>query len=389
MTFAVQPLFKPLFTIRRTADGALRIGETFPGRAVEIDDADGAVYALLRRMDGTRTMDELYAATAADDPDTTREAFDECVRALDEAGLLDDAAAAKRTSLSPPELDRFRANAGFFSYRSSLTRSGWEMQEKLKTARVTVIGAGSLGSGVLFQLAGCGLSAVRVVDFDVVERSNLNRQLLYGERDIGRPKLEAAADFMSRFRPDLRFEGVARKIGSAEDALEAVRGSELVVLAADEPYFLLERWVNEACVRLGIPFIGGGMNVAEGHCYTVVPGETGCIDCNHLLQSRANELYAATIESCLASGFRMPSAAIPSVYMMLAGMVGTEIVRRLTRYEPPQTEGKVVSLNFDTYTSSVVMAFPAPVAECPTCGGGGGEEPVFRLFGSEPAARHP
>ncbi|MDQ1912198.1 ThiF family adenylyltransferase [Paenibacillus sp. GD4] len=370
----MKPQFKSMLFVRTLANGALRIGETFPGRAVEIEDGDGSIGRLIRLMDGSRSITQLHEELVKDYPETTVDVVGECIRELDGLGFLDDRSALERSTLRGNELDRFKANLNFFSYYSTLEQSPWEMQERITTTRVTVIGLGALGSGVLLQLAGCGVKRIRAIDFDTVEPSNLNRQLLYNERDIGRLKVEAAAEFMSRFYSEMELETRVEEIRSADDAKRAIEGSDVVVLAADQPHFSLERWVNRACVELGVPLIGGGVNVIEGQCYTVIPVRTGCMDCNRLKQSRLSEEHDAFIEAVRSSGFRMPSAAIAANYMLLAGMVCSELVKYVTCMAPMMTEGKVISMHFGTFACREAMDFRSREEGCPTCGQGSPEE---------------
>jgi molybdopterin-synthase adenylyltransferase len=376
-----RPLFKKIIFVRVLEDGALRMAETFPCRAVEVEDEDGSIQRLIQLMDGTRTVSELLAELQREYPELTVEDLEGCLLELDQLGFLDDAALRDRSGLTDVQQDRWKANLNFFSYHSKLTNSPWDMQQRLSEARVTIIGLGTLGSGVLFAAAGAGVKQVRVVDFDRVELSNLNRQMLYNEQDLGRLKVEAAADFMKRFYADMVLEQRVEEIRSIHDAERAIQGSDVVVLAADQPHFQLERWVNAACVRHGIPFLGGGVNVMEAQCYMVLPGQTGCIDCNHLRQHIQTESYAEFIRAHRASGFRMPSAATAANYMLLTGLVGGELIRLMTGSEAPRSAGKVLTTSFSTYTTRETMDFTERMDDCPTCGTGREEDiPLFQYM---------
>jgi len=184
-----KPSVKKLLRIRVTGNNSLRIAETLPGRSLEIEDEDGSINKLIHDMDGTRTPEELWNGLRLQYPHVRLDDVVSCIKELDGLALLDDQAALEITSLSAGELERFKANLNYFSSFSSMNDSPWQMQSRLKEAKITMIGLGTLGSGVLFNLAGCGVTSVRVVDFDYVELSNLNRQMLYNEHDIGRKKI--------------------------------------------------------------------------------------------------------------------------------------------------------------------------------------------------------
>ncbi|MBW5446198.1 ThiF family adenylyltransferase [Cohnella sp. CFH 77786] len=382
MTFdkTIKPMVKKTVFIREKEKGLLRVGELTPDRAAEIEDEDGFVQQLIQRMDGTRTIDQIWADLQSIDSPLTADELSEFISELDSFGLLDNLASAAYNSFSSAELERYKANLNYFTSSSSLAYSPWEMQRRLNRAKITIIGVGTLGSGVLFNLAGLGVENIRIVDFDRVELSNLNRQLLYKEEDIGRRKIDAAMEFIRSFHSRMKLECIPVEIRSTADAENAIAGSDFVVLAADQPSFLLERWVNQACVKLGIPFIGGGVNGVEGQLYTVVPGRTGCLDCNYLNHSRQDEEYLRFLQQYISSGFRMPSTAIAPNYMILTGMACGEAVRLITRTSDMQSEGKVVSIHFETFQTAIKMDFTSPSPDCPTCGHGIGKEPIFRFF---------
>lgn len=367
-----RPLFKRLFYVRSLPGGVLRIGESIPGRAVEIVDEDGWVERLIGLMDGTRTAPELWTALSRSHPSVSEDDIAELLSEFDQLGYVDDDSARDVVSLLPDELERFKANLNYFSYYSSLGSDPWRMQQRIRDATITVIGAGALGCGVMLSLAGLGVSSVRVVDFDVVERSNLNRQWLYGEQDIGRRKTEAASEFLSRFRSAMKLETVDREIASAEDAKEAILGSDFVVLAADQPYWLLERWVNEACCALRIPFIAGGMNICEAQVYAVIPGKTGCVACIDTRVGREDAAHASYVADFRSSDFRMPSTSIGPGYMMLAGMVGADIAKWFIGTIDMRCAGKVTVMNMDDYRAETRIDFTEPLPECPVCGVGRG-----------------
>ncbi|MFC5470446.1 HesA/MoeB/ThiF family protein [Cohnella suwonensis] len=380
LNMAMKPMVKKTLFIREREKGLIRVGELTPDRAVEIEDEDGFIQQLLQRMDGTQTIHQISDELQSYDIPVTEGELTELISELDSIGLLDNPASDAYGSFSSTELERYKANLNYFTSFSSLSNSPWEIQRGLNQAKITVIGVGTLGSGVLFNLAGLGVDSVRIVDFDRVELSNLNRQLLYNEEDIGRRKIDAAKDFIRRFHSRMELECIPGEISSAEDAENAIADSDLVVLSADQPHFLLERWVNQACVKHGIPFIGGGVNAAEGQLYTVVPGKTGCLDCNYLLLSRQDEDYLQFLQSYVSSGFKMPSTAIAPNYMLLTGMLCGEAVRMIARTNPVQSEGKVVSIHFETFRTEIKMDFSSPSPDCPTCGHGNGKEPIFRFF---------
>jgi molybdopterin/thiamine biosynthesis adenylyltransferase len=167
------------------------------------------------------------------------------------------------------------------------------------------------------------------------------------------------------------------EITSAADAKRVILDSDLVVLSADQPYWLLERWVNEACSETRIPFIAGGMNVCEGQVYAVVPGRTGCVACIDAQYGRSDANHASFIADFRASDYRMPSTSIMPNYMMLAGMVSGDVARWFTGTATMLSEGKVIAMNYDSYLQETRIDFTRKNPDCPVCRD---SEPGFRNF---------
>ena len=169
--------------------------------------------------------------------------------------------------ITPEEYDRYERQIRLF---------GREGQERLKAAKVFVAGAGGLGSAACVYLAAAGIGTLRIADEGAVERSNLNRQFLYGDEDTGRAKVEAAAARLARLNPAVRVEGLRRTI--AEDTvLDLVGDCGLIVDAMDN--FAGRHVLNDAAWAKGIPFIHGAVEGFYGQVTTFVPGRTACLRC--------------------------------------------------------------------------------------------------------------
>jgi len=153
---------------------------------------------------------------------------------------------------------------------------GLEGQEKLKRARVLVAGAGALGSVIATYLALAGVGSLRVVDDDVVELSNLNRQILHWSGDVGKAKTQSAEEKLRQANPCVHVEAVAARIGE-DNALELASGCDLIMDAVDN--YDTRYALNRAALESGIPFIHGGVYAMEGMATTIVPGQTACLKC--------------------------------------------------------------------------------------------------------------
>jgi adenylyltransferase/sulfurtransferase len=153
---------------------------------------------------------------------------------------------------------------------------GVEGQEKLKRSRVLVAGAGGLGSPIAIYLAAAGVGTIRLIDHDQVTLSNLNRQILHWEEDIGRKKVDSAVIKLTRLNSGMTLEAMAETI-TEENVSQLIEGCDVIVDAMDN---LPTRYVlNRCAVEKRIPFFHGAVNGFEGRAMTILPGKTACLRC--------------------------------------------------------------------------------------------------------------
>src|SRR4051794_12046309 len=149
-------------------------------------------------------------------------------------------------------------------------------QRRLKNARVLVVGAGGLGSPALLYLAAAGVGTIGIVDPDVVEESNLQRQVVHAARDVGRLKVESARERVAEVNPLVEVRTHAVRLDSA-NALEVLSGYDLVVDGSDN--FPTRYLVNDACVLLGIPCVWGSVYRFDGQASVWFAGHGPCYRC--------------------------------------------------------------------------------------------------------------
>lgn len=177
--------------------------------------------------------------------------------------------AASRGTLSPEELVRY-------SRHVILPEVGLAGQERLKQARVLVVGCGGLGSPVALYLAAAGVGHLGLVDFDTVDASNLQRQILHGTTTIGRSKLDSAEARLLNLNPHTRIERYETRLNAA-NALEIIEGYDVVVDGTDN--FGTRYLVNDACVLLGVPNAYGSIFRFEGQASVFATAEGPCYRC--------------------------------------------------------------------------------------------------------------
>ena len=158
-----------------------------------------------------------------------------------------------------------------------LPQVGVERQRKLKAASVLLIGAGGLGSPLALYLAAAGVGRIGIVDFDVVDESNLQRQILHGTKDVGRPKLPSAKDRLHDINPYIHIETYETML-RADNAMEICQSYDIIIDGTDN--FQTRYLVNDVCVLLGKPNVYGSIFRFEGQASVFHPGAGGpCYRC--------------------------------------------------------------------------------------------------------------
>ncbi len=199
--------------------------------------------------------------------------------------------------LSPAEIQRY-------SRHLIMPEVGMEGQKKLKQAQVLCIGAGGLGSPLSLYLAAAGVGRIGMVDFDVVDFSNLQRQVIHGTPDVGRPKLESARDTLSAINPEVQIDSYQTRLTS-DNALELFAEYDLIADGTDN--FPTRYLVNDACVLTGKPNVYGSIFRFEGQASVFGASDGPCYRC----------LYPEPPPPGL-----VPSCAEGGVLGILPGLVG-------------------------------------------------------------------
>lgn len=174
-----------------------------------------------------------------------------------------------KTELSDSELVTY-------SRQIALEDIDYEGQLRLRNARACVVGLGGLGSMTALKLVGMGIGSLRMVDRDIVSRSDLHRQLLYDRDQVGLPKVAAAEARLSRLNPEVELEPIPASLQAA-NARDLIRGADIVLDGLDGPEGRYQ--LNRACQALGIPWVFGAAIQAHGNVTTIVPGQSICLEC--------------------------------------------------------------------------------------------------------------
>jgi bacteriocin biosynthesis cyclodehydratase domain-containing protein len=351
-----RPRLKTTTELFTSPDGDLCLLRPSADADLVLEGAGWEARELVRRLDGR-------ASRAALDAEFGEAAVTELVELLGGEGLLEDAGAYD--ALPSAERGRYDRQLRYFADVAPDGVSAPECQLRLREAHVVVLGVGGLGTWAALSLACCGVGELTLFDGDTVELSNLNRQILYSEDDIGRPKAAMAAAAIARFNPGISVVPEIRTLRTRDEIAEAVRGVSCVVDAADRPAHDIERWVNSACFCEGVPYITMSHFppfARVGPLY--VPGETGCFNCQERAYRRSYELYDHIVDQ--RRGAPSPAATLGPVCALVGGQVALDVVHQLTGLCEPASKGTVRV--FDTRTLNVSSERVPRDPDCEVCG---------------------
>ena len=260
-------------------------------------------------------------------------------------------AVAGGSDLTEKELDRY-------SRQVMLEEIGYQGQLKLKQSKVCVVGVGGLGNPIVTRLAAMGVGKLRIVDRDVIELSNLHRQTMFNEDDVGQVKVETAAKKLRKLNPDIVVEELPISINDYT-ALDVVDGCDVVVDALDS---VDARYaLNKACIEKKIPFVTGAAVGVTGQSFTILPKESACYHC--LFPS----LDEDSMPTCSIEGVH------PSILSIVGGIEVSEAVKIITGKEP-SLKNKVLHVDLENLIFNFTKV--SRVEECSVCGSGKQQEKI-------------
>lgn len=238
-----------------------------------------------------------------------------------------------------------------YSRHIILKEVGGKGQKKLLDGKVMVIGAGGLGAPIALYLAAAGVGTIGIADADVVDLSNLQRQVIHFTSDVGKPKVESAREKMEAINPDVRVRTYQEWISAANIA-RIIADYDFVIDGTDN--FAAKFLVNDACVLAGTPYSHGGILQFDGQTLTVKPGESPCYRC----------IFPAPPPKDA-----IPTCARAGVIGVLPGVLGTIQATEAIKYLLGQ--GDLLTGRLLTYNALRMRFREVPVkksARCPVCG---------------------
>ena len=338
--------------------------------SLEIEDDEGIFKNLLTLMDGTRTIHDL-----AIDAHVDIDELNEIIHELDSYELLEDVEEAGHGYPNKAQDERYRANINYFSVFSNLHTNKYAFQKSLREASVCVLGLGGSNMAV-GSLVGMGIGKLIGLDYDKVEISNLNRQFLYSQDDIGKHKTEVLYERMTNLNPEAEIEVHNLKVENSECLSPVINDADIVLNTIDQPSLLSSRWVNFACVKQKKPFLQGGVANRSILWQKFLPHTSACYDCyliHHLQSDPSFEAHLRGNYGLILEGRN--TAFAPNIAVM-TGLFTNEIAKHITGFSPAIQTSTTIMLDTINY-GELSNEEHAKMECCPTCSGNNASiEPV-------------
>jgi molybdopterin/thiamine biosynthesis adenylyltransferase len=332
-----------------------------PAHNIELTfEAPPEVEVVLRLLDGAHTVADIVDVVKQHNPSFSHEALSEILDVLAENNLIFDAEQLKgRTPLWERQLD-------FLDALSTVPGMGLTALRRLRDSRVAILGLGGLGSWAALFLAKAGVGKLKLIDPDRVEWHNLPVQALYGARDVGKFKVEAASEALQSATPWLEVETYKTRIENAEQLTEVLRGCSAVIGAADEPSVVhVADIVSAACHKLNIPYTvaGGYIGGTASLGSTFIPNQTTCWECASWNLDREPERRDG-----LRVFLRRPNlGAFAPLAAIVASVQVWDLLRVLTQIGWPLLANRFGEISLQDLT--IRWRPYAPRIHCERCGG--------------------
>ena len=237
-----------------------------------------------------------------------------------------------------------------YSRQIMLEEIGFTGMEKLRNAKICVVGVGGIGNPVVTQLTAMGIGKLKIVDRDVVEISNLHRQHLYTQKDIGKVKVEVAAERLRAINQAVDIEAAPLSV-TKYTAEKIVSGFDIVVDALDS---IDARYaLNDACIEFNIPLIYGGALGMIGSLCTIIPNKSACLRCIFPALSEDD------MPTCSTEGVH------PAILYLVGGIQVSEAAKIIMGHQPT-LQNKLLYIDLNELSFDKIQVFRQK--ECPSCG---------------------
>jgi molybdopterin/thiamine biosynthesis adenylyltransferase len=351
---------RPLVEVLDADDGSLYLLRGPAHGDLVVREASAATRAVVHALRTPGSVAEVVERCRATGAQVDGAAVGEVLAALEAADLV-EAAPPAAPPLAPEDRQRLDRQLLYLRQVAPEGVHGEVVQARLRRSRVVVLGCGGLGSWAAWAIASLGVGTLVLVDFDVVETTNLNRQLLFAAADVGRLKCEVAAERLRAFDPALDVVPVSCRLGGVDDVVAQVEGADLVIACADAPPYDIARWIDAGCRAAGVPHISAGQLPPLARVGPfVVPGEAPCVGCLERALRATTPLYGE-LEKMRKADPR-PAATLGPACGLIGSMLALDALGWLSGLHRPSTLARVLTVDIRTMEVSAT-----PVAADPAC----------------------
>jgi molybdopterin-synthase adenylyltransferase len=332
-----------------------------------LPDPGGLIKAALDKMDGTRTAQDIARSLNVEGFSVSEGDVSRIIEMLSERNVIADAESLSTARMNKDDAARYSRNLNCWAAISSDGRTATDIQTELGRKHVLVLGVGGIGTSVALSLAMAGCGRLTLVDFDLVELSNLNRQLLFTVDDLGKPKADVARSAIQKVNPAVAISTINTKLTSESEVHQLIKsvGTDFVANAVDRPTVAIDRWINSACSAEGIAFSANSVSGNTALFWTKIPGQTGCYNCDDMWAAQSSpdqfelKRYRETHDLIAAT------SALGVTAMTIGALTASEIIRFLIGW-PVASAGRTILLDFSTLKQTEYDKPRHP--GCPICG---------------------
>lgn len=312
MRIKIKKLFNPIFIDTKIIFG-------MQSKCIEIENADDEIIALVKMLVDGVSINELK--------ENSKLSIDEIqsfINDLDHLKILEDC--SKNDILSKEEKERYKTNLNYFNNYADLRMPKENIQKIINNTKILILGVGGY-SILAASLAAMGYGNITLVDYDLIELSNLSRQIIYSEDDIGKSKVKIAKKVISKINSNINIKIYEIKVESYLDIMNLVEENDIIINAIDTPALECIRWVNYCCVYFDKPFFQSGLGNKSIILEKYLPNK-GCFDCSLIEQLENNFIESKEfLFKVYSEDFDNINTAFASNILMSAGLLGMEITK--------------------------------------------------------------
>ncbi len=333
------------------------------GHHMRIKKPDSIIETIIELCDGTNSVKQIANILNSENHKISELEIEELLEQLAKEKIVVEYSKRDIPSwLSDNQYERYSTLIDVFDNFPELEINPLEAFGKIRNAKVGIIGMGGTGSLIAMMLAATGVESIKILDGDRIESSNLVRQIFYNENQIGEFKAEVMKKRINAFNKDVIVDCRNSYIESLEDAFTFVENLDFVFLEADEPRFTLNRWVNEACIKFKIPYVG---SLAQQVGPIYIPEETACFTCyENFLRQNLNENDYKDLILGIQKKRRRKYPSLVSGITLTSHYQFLEWFSLLTGAQEPLTKNKILTFK----TGEIVKMENVPKNTlCPSC----------------------